>query len=122
MSAFPPGKYDTNRYVRGMFDISTSEKFRSRMEEDLCYAVDSYTTLPVSINIAFKAIGFRTKGVCEQDGGCTDVYRENGDVRRAAYNVLSTPHTKVKCDKFGFSGFPEWSSLVPKTIEEKWAR
>lgn len=117
MQPFPPEKNDVNWYVRQMYNIPVdSRKFRSRMEEDLCYACDSYRT-GENLCIALKLLGFRMKGVCDEDGGCTTIYEKNGSIRRAAYNILVNPLSEVKRDRFEYSGFPKWRMLVPKLID-----
>lgn len=122
MQAFPPSKSDTLRYVRGMYliDADKAPRFRSRMEEDLTFSADIHRDM--GRVLALRALGFRTKDVCAEEGGCTTVYEKNGTVRRAAYNVLACPHTKVKEDRFGYSGFPQWERIVPKTVSERWKR
>lgn len=118
MQPFPPDKHSVNWYVRQVYNISVdSIRFRSRMEEDLCYACDTYR-VPGQVCIGFRMLGFKTGGVCESDGGNTELYNEYGDIRRAAYNVLTCPTTEVRADRFGYSGFPKWRYLVPKVIRE----
>ena len=122
MQGFPPEPWKTNPYVRQAYSIDPSYgvRFRSRMEEDLAFSCDLLRTGGRPIGLCL--LGVRTKGVCEDAGGCTTIYEKNGTVRRAAYNVLACPTTRVKCDKFGYSGFPRWKLLTPKIVSSRWKR
>ena len=122
MSRYPPSRGDINFYIRGAYNLKTdSLKFRSRMEEDLCFNIDTYHNIG-AINIAFKILGFTTKGSSSEKGGLTDLYEKEGGIRRGAYNILISPHSTVKKDIFGYSGFPKWRYYVPKIVNEKYRK
>lgn len=96
-------------------DFELFTRWRGRMNDDLINAMDVWRT--GGYELSFKHACVVMTQTQQEEGGLTDLYRQEGTVRKTAYAVLACPGAVELVCKFGrWHHKVNWARLVPKII------
>jgi len=96
-------------------------KWRGRMNDDLINAIEVYQK--GKIEMAFHWLNLTLKETQKEKGGLSDIYKNEGTVRKTAYVIMINPKGVRLSIKFGrYHHAVSWQKIVPKLLHEKHAR
>lgn len=97
-------------------------EWKGRMNDDTINAVNVWRTGGVEMMVKFLQL--RMEPTQKSEGGLTDLYKEDGTVRKTAYLLLACPAFSKLVIRFGrFHHNVNWrGKLVPKIISDKWEK
>lgn len=92
-----------------------------RMNDDIINAINIWRRGGYEMSVKYLHIEF-AKTQSEQ-GGMTDLYRNDGTARKTAYGILAAPSAVKLVFRFErYHHATAWSKLRPKLLAEKWRR
>ena len=96
-------------------------RWRGRMNDDLINAIETWRN--GGREMQFRHVNLTMAPTQSEDGGLSDIYRDEGTVRKSAYPVLIAPGATKLVSKFGrYHHKVNWDKLTPKTLSEQWSR
>lgn len=130
---FPPSTIETCKdgalgLARRVFNAhnlpSGGELFvpwRARLNDDLINAVNVWRTGRSELSV--KCIAMNMPPTQSESGGLTDIYRDEGTVRKTAYAVMAAPGQVKLVDRFGrYHHAADWKRIVPKIISDEYRK
>jgi len=114
-----------NFRVYGTHNLSTDdeifEPYTGRTNEDINNPIDLARKGKYSFQ--FRYMQVLTRQSRKESGGLTDLYNQDGAMKRAAYSIMRCPsRCKLVFDKYGWHDHIKYSEIVPKFIHEKYKR
>jgi len=101
-------------------DYKLFTKWRSRMNDDLINAIETYRKGGYELFVKYMSITMEPTQ--SESGGNTDIYKADGTVRKAAYAIMIDPKNVSLTIKHGrYHHKAKWRGIIPKIINEKWA-
>lgn len=121
---FPDKALTFSRRIFNAHNLTNGDNFtewKGRMNDDLINAITVYQNGMCEYSFKFLCMEFpQTQS---EAGGNTDIYKEDGTVRKTAYAVMADPLNVKLVVKFGrYHHEVNWSSVCPKLIHEKYAK
>lgn len=100
-------------------DFKLFTRWRSRMNDDLINAIETYRKGGYELFIKYMYITM--EATQSESGGNTDIYKADGTVRKAAYAIMIEPKNVSLTIKHGrYHHKANWRGIIPKLINEKW--
>lgn len=103
---------------------STEDSFEpwvARMNDDTINAINVYRH--GGYEMSLRCMNMTMPPTQSENGGLTDIYKMEGTVRKSAYPVLLAPVAAKLVVRFGrYHHKVDWSKLVPKVVNERYAR
>ena len=97
-------------------------RWRSRLNDDLINAIDTHR-LGQKVEYSFLFLALTMPPSQQEEGGLSDIYRDEGTVRKSAYPILLAPNAAKLVIKFGrYHHAVNWKKIRAKVISEKWKR
>lgn len=97
-------------------------RWRSRLNDDLINAIETHR-LGQKTEYSFKFLALTMTPSQQEDGGLSDIYRNEGTVRKSAYPVLLVPNAAKLIIYAGrYHHSVEWKKIRAKVISEKWQK
>ena len=112
-------------YARRVFNAhnmsnDACETWRGRMNDDLINAIDTYRR--GKAELSFKFISMNMPSTQKEGGGLTDIYKEEGTVRKTAYAIMAAPGQVRLVEKFGrYHHSADWNCICPKIVSGAYA-
>lgn len=122
--AHPSSVLKLGRRVFNMHNLSNEDgmftPWRSRMNEDLINAIETFKR---GKNEYFVKSYMVTMAPTQKlSGGMTDIYLNEGTIRKSAYAILYDPHNVKLVIKHGrYHHAVNWRNVVPKLLNERYA-
>lgn len=130
---FPPSTIETFRdgalgLARRVFNAhnlpSGGELFvpwRARLNDDLINAVNVWRTGRSELSV--KCLAMNMPPTQSEGGGLTDIYQDEGTVRKTAYAVMAAPGQVKLVDRFGrYHHSADWRHIVPKIVSDEYCK
>lgn len=130
---FPPSTIETCKdgalgLARRVFNAhnlpSGGELFvpwRARLNDDLINAVNVWRTGRSELSV--KCLAMNMPPTQSERGGLTDIYRDEGTVRKTAYAVMAAPGQVKLVDRFGrYHHAADWKRIVPKIVSDEYRK
>lgn len=122
---FPENTFRFSPRVFGVHNLpSEPDKFntwRGRLNDDLINALEVYNN--GNFEMLFYFLGFETERTQQESGGLTDIYKEQGTIRKTAYAIMINPlSVKLKIQYGRYHHIVNWRNVTPKIINEKWRK
>lgn len=121
---FPDKALTFSRRIFNAHNLTNDDNFvewRGRMNDDLINAITVYKD--GMCEYSFKFLSMEFPKTQSEAGGNTDIYKEDGTVRKTAYAVMADPLNVKLVVKFGrYHHEVNWQSVCPKLIHEKYAK
>ena len=93
-----------------------------RMNDDLINAINVYRT-GRGPEFSFNFVSMNMPATQSENGGLSELYREEGTVRKTAYAVMAAPGAVKLVERFGrYHHAVDWKFLVPKIVHSKYRR
>lgn len=93
-----------------------------RMNDDLINAINVYRT-GRGPEFSFNFLSMNMPATQSEDGGLSELYREEGTVRKTAYAVMAAPGAVRLVKRFRrYHHKCDWRRLVPMVLNEKWRK
>jgi hypothetical protein len=100
-------------------DINLFTKWRGRLNDDVINAIETYQK--GKREMSFKYMNMILKPTQSEKGGNTEIYQEDGTVRKTAYSILIDPKNVKLTIKHGrYHHKVDWKNLFPKLIHENY--
>jgi hypothetical protein len=119
--SFPDGMYQTTKRVFNAHNLTNSKKFvewRGRMNDDLINALEVYKNGFYEVSVKYLTLVMRPTQA--DKGGNTDLYQDDGTVRKTSYAILIEPKATKLVIKFGRHHHEvNWRQITPKLLNEK---
>ena len=97
------------------------ETWRGRMSDDLVNAIDVWRH--GRAELAVKFLSMNMPNTQQEGGGLTEMYREDGTVRKTAYAICACPSSVKLVHKFGrYHHRANWGTIAPKIVSGAYAR
>ena len=94
-------------------------KWRGRLNDDLINALETHKY--GFYEMYFKFMTIQMKETQSEEGGLTDIYKQEGTVRKTAYAVLIAPNNTELTIRYGrYHHKINWRTIIPKIIHEKY--
>lgn len=95
--------------------------WRARLNDDLINAVNVWRTGRSELSV--KCLAMNMPPTQSEGGGLTDIYRDEGTVRKTAYAVMAAPGQVKLVDRFGrYHHAADWKRIVPKIVSNEHCR
>lgn len=95
--------------------------WRGRLNDDLINALEMYHN--GRYEFSFKFLQLHMLDTQQEQGGLTDIYKEQGTVRKTAYALLIAPYAVKLIIKFGrYHHRVNWKRVVPKIINSSYKK
>lgn len=125
IESHPAKKKTFSRRVFNAHNLPTDEKlltrWRGRMNDDLINAIETYRN--GGFEMLFKYANLTMEPSQKEAGGLTDLYQQEGTVRKTAYPVLLAPQAVKLVVRFGrYHHRVNWDLLSPKMLDEKYRK
>lgn len=130
---FPPSTIETCKdgalgLARRVFNAhnlpSGGELFvpwRARLNDDLINAVNVWRTGRIELSV--KCLAMNMPPTQSEAGGLTDIYLDEGTVRKTAYAVMAAPGQVKLVDRFGrYHHSADWNRIVPKIVSDEYQK
>ena len=130
---FPPSTIETCKdgalgLARRVFNAhnlpSGGELFvpwHARLNDDLINAINVWRTGHIELSV--KCLAMNMPPTQSVGGGLTDIYRDEGTVRKTAYAVMAAPGQVKLVDRFGrYHHSADWKRIVPKIVSDEYAK
>lgn len=92
-----------------------------RMNDDLINAINVWKSGGYEMQL--KHMNMTMPNTQSEQGGLTEMYNQDGTVRKSAYPVLVAPNATRLVVRFGrYHHSVDWSKLVPKLLHEKYQK
>lgn len=102
-------------------DEALFTKWRSRMNDDLINAIESYQMGKYELFV--KYMNIIMPPTQSEKGGNTDIYEADGTVRKAAYAIMVHPSSVKLVIRHGrYHHQVNWEKVIPKVLHEKYAK
>lgn len=103
-------------------NLPNSEKlftvWRSRMNDDLINAIETYRSGKYELFVKYMSITMPPTQ--SEKGGNTDIYQQDGTVRKTAYAVMIDPiNVKLDIVHGRYHHVVNWQGIIPKVIHER---
>lgn len=96
-------------------------KWRSRMNDDLINSIENWKKGNPIFSFLFASIVMPSTQ--SEKGGLTDIYQDEGTVRKTAYAILIEPKAVKLVKKYGrYHHKVNWDLVTPKILHEKYAK
>lgn len=96
-------------------------KWVARMNDDLINAINVWRT--GGMEMSFKFMAMTMPPTQSESGGLTDIYRDEGTVRKTAYAVMAAPGQVKLVDRFGrYHHSADWKRIVPKIVSDEYCK
>lgn len=96
------------------------EPWRARMNDDLINAVNVWRHGGAELSVRYLAMNM--PATQSEDGGLSELYRDEGTVRKTAYAVMACPSAVKLVQKFGrYHHRANWQRIVPKLVSDGYA-
>jgi hypothetical protein len=123
--AFPVEARNVSRRVFNTHNLpSKIDKFvdwKGRLNDDLINALDVFGQ--GKVEMSFKFIHLKPAPTQSEQGGLSDLYKQEGTVRKTAYAILKYPNVVKLTIKFGrYHHQANWEKITPKVIRETYAK
>ena len=121
-----PINYDKfNFRVYGTHNLSTDESifepYTGRTNEDINNPIDLARKGKYSFQFRFMQV--LTRASRKESGGLTELYKQDGSIKRAAYSIMRCPSCcRLVFDKYGWHDHINYKDLVPKFIDERYKK
>jgi len=121
-----PEKYkDVGHRVFNAHNLPTDNnlftKWRSRMNEDLINAIETYRQPKYELFVKYMNITMAPTQ--SMGGGNTEIYLQDGTVRKAAYAVMIDPkNVKLTIRHGRYHHICNWGRMIPKVVSGKHAK
>lgn len=90
-----------------------------RMNDDTINALNVWRN--GGIEISFKYMQMNMEASQQEKGGLTDLYKQDGTVRKTAYAIMACPGCVKLVNRFGrYHHSVDWESIAPKLISERY--
>lgn len=124
-NTFPDNAFLFSKRVFNAHNLpSETEKFvkwRARMNDDTVNAIDVIKNGGFEISVNY--LGMNTVQTQTEAGGNTDLYIDNGTVRKTAYAIIASPLSVTLVIKFGrYHHQNNWRKISPKLIRQSYAK
>ena len=97
-------------------------RWRSRLNDDLMNAIETHR-LGQKTEYSFHFLALTMPPSQQEAGGLSDIYRDEGTVRKSAYPILLAPNAAKLVIKFGrYHHAVNWKKIRAKVISEKWQK
>lgn len=97
------------------------EPWRGRMNDDLINALNVWRHGGVELSV--KCLAMNMPPTQSEGGGLTELYRDEGTVRKTAYAVEACPAAVRLVERFGrYHHAVDWGCVVPKIVSGRFAR
>ena len=97
------------------------EPWRARMNDDLINAINVWRHGRAELSVRFLAMNMLPTQ--SEAGGLTDLYRDEGTVRKTAYAVEACPAAVRLTERFGrYHHAVDWDCVTPKMVSDRFAR
>lgn len=125
MEAFPELVKTVSKRVFNAHNMPTDEKlfmkWRGRLNDDLINALDVHHL--GKNEMSFKFMQMQLPPTQLEKGGLTDIYKQEGTVRKTAYAILIEPNVTKLVIRFGrYHHEVNWVQISPKLIRESYAK
>lgn len=91
------------------------EEWRGRLNDDLINAINVWRH--GKAELTFKCLAMNMPPTQSESGGLTDIYRDEGTVRKTAYAIMAAPGQVKLVEKFGrYHHSADWRHIVPKIV------
>lgn len=97
------------------------EPWRGRMNDDLVNAINTWRHGKIELTIKFLCM---TMPPTQQEGGgLTDLYKDEGTVRKTSYAILAAPNQVKMVEKYGrYHHEADWGRIAPKIVSDSYRR
>lgn len=93
-----------------------------RMNDDLINAINVYRT-GRGPEFSFNFVSMNMPATQSEKGGLSELYREEGTVRKTAYAVMAAPGAVTLVERFGrYHHAVDWRLLVPKIVHGRYCK
>lgn len=93
----------------------------ARLNDDLINAINVWRTGRSELSV--KCIAMNMPPTQSEGGGLTDIYRDEGTVRKTAYAVMAAPGQVKLVDRFGrYHHAADWKRIVPKIVSDEYRK
>ena len=97
------------------------EPWVARMNDDLINAINSWRHGRPEYSVRFMEMAM--PATQSEDGGLSELYRDEGTVRKTAYAVMACPAAVKLIQKFGrYHHRANWQRIAPKLVSDGYAR
>ena len=97
------------------------EEWRARMNDDLINAINVWRHGRAELTVKFLSMNMPETQ--SEKGGLTEMYREDGTVRKTAYAVCACPSSVRLVRKFGrYHHRADWKTIAPKIVSDGYMR
>ena len=97
------------------------ELWRARMNDDLINAINVWRHGGAELSVKYLAMNM--PATQSEDGGLSELYRDEGTVRKTAYAVMACPSSVKLVQKFGrYHHKANWQRIAPKLVSDGYAR
>ena len=115
---FAPRVFNAHNMIS---DPEKAQFWRGRMNDDLINAIE--VNRRGLREFSFRFLSVNMKPSQQESGGLTDIYREEGTVRKTAYAVLIAPNAVRLVIKFGrYHHRVNWQLLKPCILNERYRK
>ena len=97
-------------------------RWRSRLNDDLINAIETHR-LGQKVEFSFKFLALTMTPSQQEAGGLSDIYKDEGTVRKSAYPILIAPNAAKLVINFGrYHHAVNWKRIRAKLISGKWQK